>query len=119
MAGGYENRDEARAVQNRMEAPQQTNQLGPGTAGLTISGAAYRGMETAADTGKPSPADQGFPVTRVGLYPGQGVEGDTTITQTDGDLSGQDFNISARLGRNRTAVDVLTRQVGGEPPKNR
>lgn len=53
-----EQKDEA--VQRARQAMEQTSDLGPGTAGYTTSGAAYRGMEIAADTGQPSPADRGF-----------------------------------------------------------
>lgn len=37
-----------------------TDTLGPGVAGHTISGAAYRGKEVAANRGIPGPAEQGF-----------------------------------------------------------
>jgi hypothetical protein len=96
MADEFENEDEARAVESRRQAARQTDQLGPGTAGYTMSGAAYRGMEVAADTGKPSPADPGFPVTRVGLYPGQGTGGQSTYEAAD-DLSDQAVTDAARL----------------------
>lgn len=114
----YESRGEAEAVESRQRAARETDQLGPGTAGKTISGAAYRGMEVAADEGAPSPADPGFPVTRVGLHPGQGVDGDTTTTQRSADLSNQDMNIAARPA-GRTAVDMLISPVDGETPENR
>jgi len=67
------------AVEKQRRAAQKSNPLGPGTAGYTTSGAAYRGVEVAAATGAPTPADPGFPVTAVGLHPGQGqrVEGST------------------------------------------
>jgi hypothetical protein len=121
----YENQDEAKAVRSRKEAASATDPLGPGTAGYTTSGAAYRGMEVAADTGAPSPADPGFPVTRVGLHPGQGVGGDTTTSQAHGDLSGQPLNDAARAGRDgrkrseMTAVEMLTSPVEGETPETR
>lgn len=96
MADRFENANEARAVESRRQAARQTDQLGPGTAGFTMSGAAYRGMEVAADTGKPSPADPGFPVTRVGLRPGQGTGGLSTYETADG-LSDQAVTEAARL----------------------
>lgn len=110
-----ENSAEAQAVESRRRAAQETDPLGPGTAGHTISGAAYRGMEVAADTGAPSPADPGFPVTRVGLHPGQGVDGDSTTTQRSADLGDQDLNVAARPA-GRTAVDMLISPVEGETP---
>lgn len=109
---------EAEAVESRRQAARETDQLGPGTAGYTISGAAYRGMEVAADTGSPSPADPGFPVTRVGLHPGQGVDGDSTTTQRSADLEDQTLNQGARPA-GRTAVEMLTSPVEGETPENR
>jgi len=63
------------AMANRRRAARESDPLGPGTAGRTTSGAAYRSMEVAAESGSPSPADPGFPVTAVGLHPGQGAEG--------------------------------------------
>ncbi|MEW8978270.1 MAG: hypothetical protein AB2385_07675 [Symbiobacterium sp.] len=77
------------AVEKRRRAARETSALGPGTVGYTSSGAAYRGMEVAAGTGAPSPADPGFPVTAVGLHPGagQGVQG-TTAPQADRRSSG-------------------------------
>jgi hypothetical protein len=51
-------------IQQRVAAAQRaaahTDTLGPGTAGHTISGAAYRGTEVAAHTGASSPAEPGF-----------------------------------------------------------
>jgi len=49
-----------KAVQQAAEAAENESALGPGTAGNTISGAAYRGQEVAAKTGEPHPADPGF-----------------------------------------------------------
>jgi hypothetical protein len=51
---------EQRRVERRERAASQTSTLGPGTVGHTISGAAYRGQEIAADIGAPSPAEPGF-----------------------------------------------------------
>lgn len=44
-------------------APEKpkTDTLGPGTAGRTISGAAYRGHEVAAHEGLPMAEERGFP----------------------------------------------------------
>lgn len=135
-----ETQDQAEAVESRRQAAQQTDALGPGTAGFTISGAAYRGMEVAADTGNPSPADPGFPVTRVGLHPGQGTDGDHTY-EAAADTRDQTVNEAARLpdeqlqptafsshdfpahnGRivgGLSAVEMLTSPVEGETPENR
>lgn len=49
------------AVERAKAAAAQTDNLGPGTAGHTTSGAAYRGMEVASQTGAPTPAERGFP----------------------------------------------------------
>lgn len=49
------------AVERQRRAARETDTLGPGTAGHTTSGAAYRGHEVAANTGAPSPAEIGFP----------------------------------------------------------
>lgn len=59
-----ENKDEA--VARARQAMAQTSDLGPGTAGYTTSGTAYRGMEIAAATGQPSPEDRGFSNTKEG-----------------------------------------------------
>lgn len=85
-----------KAVQNRRRAARRTDELGPGTAGYTTSGAAYRGMEVAADRGVPSPADPGFPVVDVGLHPGQGVDAQGTNIQEAEDLASQEINLGAR-----------------------
>lgn len=87
---------EEQAVESSRKAARQTDQLGPGTAGYTISGAASRGMEVAADRGVPSPADPGFPVTEVGLHPGQGVDAQGTNVQEAEDLASQKINLGAR-----------------------
>ncbi|MFZ5815910.1 MAG: hypothetical protein ACOY93_11475 [Bacillota bacterium] len=115
---GEELRPEADAVERRRQAAGETGQRGPGTAGYTTSGAAYRGMEIAAATGRPSPADPGFPAERVGLHPGQGVEGDSTTTQRSADLEGQKLNQAAHPA-GRTAVEMLVSPVEGETPENR
>lgn len=47
-------------VQRARAAARESDWLGPGTAGQTTSGAAYRGQEVAAQRGVPSPADPGF-----------------------------------------------------------
>jgi hypothetical protein len=47
------------AVQ-RAKAATKTDTLGPGTAGFTTSGAAYRGKEIASTIGVPSPEATGF-----------------------------------------------------------
>lgn len=77
---------------------RRREQLGPGTAGYTTSGAAYRGTEIANATGQPAPADPGFPVTRVGLHPGQGVGVQGTTVHEKVDLSNQEINQAARPG---------------------
>lgn len=56
----------AQAVDQKAQAARETSDLGPGTAGYTISGAAYRGYETAPDVGAPSPAEPGIR-SRTGL----------------------------------------------------
>lgn len=84
--GGGRMTDEA--VANRRRAARSTSQLGPGTSGHTTGGAAYRGMEVAADTGAASPADPGFPVTAVGLHPGQGQGVEGTTERSGGRRSG-------------------------------
>ncbi|MBP2018772.1 hypothetical protein J2Z79_002187 [Symbiobacterium terraclitae] len=73
-----------KAVEERRRAVRASHPLGPGTAGRTTSGAAYRGMEVAAATGEPSPADPGFPVTAVGLHPGQGQDPEGTTERSGG-----------------------------------
>lgn len=48
-------------VKRALEAQRLENSiLGPGTAGYTTSGAAYRGQEIASSIGSPPPADPGF-----------------------------------------------------------
>ncbi len=111
-------RKERESMANQRAAARQSDQLGPGTAGRTISGAAYRGMEVAAHTGQPSPADPGFPTTRVGLHPGQG-RGGTSSYEEAGGLDGQELNAAARLPEQQSAVDMLTSPVEGETPENR
>lgn len=54
------------AVEKNRAAASRTDDLGPGTAGHTISGAAYRGMEVADNTGEATPAERGFSNTRGG-----------------------------------------------------
>lgn len=49
------------AVERAAKAAEAVDTLGPGTAGQTTSGAAYRGREVAANTGAPHPADPGLP----------------------------------------------------------
>lgn len=71
-------RPEQEAVAKQRQAAAETSWLGPGTAGHTISGAAYRGHEVAAHIGAPSPASPGFSSERVGLHPGQGMRRDST-----------------------------------------
>lgn len=53
-------REENEAVQRARRSAPETSQLGPGTAGHTITGAAYRGQEVAGNTGSPAPAEPGF-----------------------------------------------------------
>lgn len=48
-------------LRRRMATGMDT--LGPGTAGHTTSGAAYRGHEVAANTGAPHPAEPGLQPT--------------------------------------------------------
>ncbi|HYF94921.1 MAG TPA: hypothetical protein VD969_22125 [Symbiobacteriaceae bacterium] len=48
------------AVERAAAAAGQSGSLGPGTAGHTISGAAYRGREVAGNDGAPTPAEPGF-----------------------------------------------------------
>ncbi len=48
------------AVRRAARAAAQDGDRGPGTAGYTTSGAAYRGNEVAAAMGRPHPAEQGF-----------------------------------------------------------
>jgi hypothetical protein len=48
------------AVERAAAAAQQSDSLGPGTAGYTTSGAAYRGREVAGNMGAPTPAEPGF-----------------------------------------------------------
>lgn len=54
------------AVQRAQAAASKTDNLGPGTAGHTTSGAAYRGMEVASQVGAPTPAERGFSNTARG-----------------------------------------------------
>lgn len=56
----------AEAAKKAEYAATHTDSLGPGTSGHTISGAAYRGMEVASNTGAPSPDERGFSNTRKG-----------------------------------------------------
>lgn len=51
---------ENQAVDRSRRAAPETDPLGPGTAGRTTSGAAYRGQEVAGNTGAPAPAEPGF-----------------------------------------------------------
>lgn len=61
------------AVQ-RAAAARNQETLGPGTAGYTTSGAAYRGKEIAASMGVPGPEEVGF-TSNTGLgYADEGVE---------------------------------------------
>lgn len=54
------------AVERARQAAEQASSLGPGTAGYTTSGAAYRGQEVASSLGAPHPEEPGF-VTSNGL----------------------------------------------------
>jgi hypothetical protein len=49
-----------RQAVERAAAARESSPLGPGTAGHTIAGAAYRGQEVAVSTGSPGPAEPGF-----------------------------------------------------------
>jgi hypothetical protein len=80
-------KSEQKSVEKQRHAARAVDQTGPGTAGQTISGAAYRGMEVASP---------GFSTERVGLHPGQGVGVDGTTHQRAADLSDQDLNIAAQ-----------------------
>lgn len=51
---------ESEAVANARFAANHSDSLGPGTAGYTTSGAAYRGREVAGKNGAPTPAEPGF-----------------------------------------------------------
>lgn len=69
------------AVQ-RAQRATETNALGPGTAGYTTSGAAYRGKEIAASMGVESPAEVGFNTnTGLGYAEEGGAEGDYPAAQ--------------------------------------
>jgi|GEM_PF-1875394 len=48
------------AVKQSQRTAQQSSTLGPGTAGHTISGAAYRGKEVADNRGEARPREIGF-----------------------------------------------------------
>lgn len=48
------------AVERAAAAAAQSSTLGPGTAGFTTSGAAYRGKEVASNIGAAPPAEIGF-----------------------------------------------------------
>lgn len=65
------------ALERAAAAAEQSSNLGPGTAGKTISGAAYRGREVAGNEGAPTPAEPGF-----GTSNGLGYNGDEGGTQT-------------------------------------
>jgi hypothetical protein len=66
---------EADALGKARRAAAETDPLGPGTAGYTTSGAAYRGKEIASSMGVPGPADPGF-TTDFGLGYDDREEGD-------------------------------------------
>ncbi len=53
-------------VRRAEAAAAKTDILGPGTAGHTTSGAAYRGQEVASSVGAPTPAERGFSNTARG-----------------------------------------------------
>lgn len=112
MADRLEDPREAGQVADRKAAVRKTDQFGAGTAGQTIAGAAYRNFEASADSGKPSPADPGFPVTRVGLYPGQGTGAEYPTYEQAHDLSDQTVNDGARL----PAIKELPIGTGGAAP---
>ncbi|HLN64325.1 MAG TPA: hypothetical protein VK464_22630 [Symbiobacteriaceae bacterium] len=59
-------RAESEAVADAQFAAAHSDPLGPGTAGYTTSGAAYRGREVASNIGAPTPAEPGFN-TKFGL----------------------------------------------------
>lgn len=48
------------AVERAIAATEGHSNLGPGTAGYTTSGAAYRGKEVAGNMGVPGPDEVGF-----------------------------------------------------------
>lgn len=48
------------AVERAQAAARQSSTLGPGTAGYTTSGAAYRGQEVAGNIGAAPPGEPGF-----------------------------------------------------------
>lgn len=62
------------ALERAMAAAHQSSTLGPGTAGHTMTGAAYRGQEVASNIGAAPPAEPGFG-TDTGL--GYAEEGST------------------------------------------
>jgi hypothetical protein len=74
------------AVARAAAAAQQSDSLGPGTAGYTTSGAAYRGREIAGNNGSPTPAEPGFGTTN-GLGYNEG--GDTPSGYAPAQRSGQ------------------------------
>jgi hypothetical protein len=62
------------AVERARVAAEQDSTLGPGTAGYTTSGAAYRGQEIASEIGAPSPEEPGFgSATGLGYNEGKGA----------------------------------------------
>lgn len=71
-----------RQAVERAQRATQTNALGPGTAGYSTSGAAYRGKEIAASMGVESPAEVGFTgSTGLGYAEEGGAESDYPAAQ--------------------------------------
>lgn len=79
-------RTENEAVQRARRAAPETDPLGPGTAGHTTSGAAYRGQEVAGNTGSPAPAEPGFTQS-------------TGLGYNDGGVSYNDYGPAERSGK--------------------
>lgn len=105
---------EKEAVANRRQAAQQTDVLGPGTAGYTNAGAAYRSMEMAEDMGVPSPEQRGFSDTRFGLHPGQGMATFSTTNERAEDLSDQTINEAAQGFEHTGSAKMLVDPKQGE-----
>ncbi|HYG60046.1 MAG TPA: hypothetical protein VD902_18425 [Symbiobacteriaceae bacterium] len=61
------------AVERARRAAEERTDLGPGTAGFTNNGAAYRGKEVAGNNGEPGPAEIGF-TQQDGLHYNDGGE---------------------------------------------
>lgn len=100
------------AVAKARTAAQNRDVLGPGTAGYTNAGAAYRSMEMAEDMGVPSPAQRGFSDTRFGLHPGQGMATEGTTNQASEDLSDQALNVAAQGFEHTGGAKILTDREG-------